>query len=282
MKAIDKLKQEQELEERIIKRIQKIKKRKGYYGFLSDINLPEREKKIDKNRIIEYVDLFEVKLPAIKTIVMSIKKNYVLHIWEQDAITAVYLLTAKAYGDLETLILFAKQGRNFEIIELARSGQESLDLAFLFLESEQEERLKDWFKGKIIPNRIAREALHKAVNSENLNSIILPMYELKTYIYSIYSLYTHSSYAALLDTVDVFHEDFDYNGISGFHYTFNNLDIAINNLAISLLLELKNIFTKYQNFESINKVDGLLRQMGNYKASPEEINEIFKRYKNEK
>ena len=105
------------------------------------------------------------------------------------------------------------------------------------------------------------------------------MYELKTHIYNIYSLYTHSSYAALLDTVDVFHEDFDYKGMSGFHYTLKNLDIAINNLAISLLLELKNIFTKYQNLESINEVDKLLEQMGNYKASPEEINKILEQYK---
>ena len=279
MKTANTLKQEQELEERIIKRIQKIKERKGYYAFLSDISLPEREKETKKNKIIKHIDLFAAKLPAIKTIVMSIKKNYVPHIWEQNAITAVYLLTAKAYGDLETLILFAKQGRNFEIIELARSGQESLDLAFLFLESGQEERLNNWFKGKIIPNRIAREALHKIINSENPSSPVIPMYELKTHIYNIYSLYTHSSYAALLDTVDVFHEDFDYKGMSGFHYTLKNLDIAINNLAISLLLELKNIFTKYQNLESINEVDKLLEQMGNYKASPEEINKILEQYK---
>jgi len=279
MKTGDKLKQQQELEERINKRVQELKTRKGYYYFLSNPGYPENEKEKTKNQILNYTELFETKLPVIKTIIRSLKKNYVPHIWEQNAITAVYLLIGKAYGNLETMISLAKQGRNFEIIELARSGHESLDLAFLFLEPKQEERLKNWFKGKIIKNRTAREALHKVVNSEGVNSTSLPMYELKTYIYDIYSSYTHSSYAALLDAVDVFHENFDYNGISGFHYTLKNLDIAINNLAVNLLLELKNVFTKYKNLESINKVDRLLEQMGNYKASPEEINEILERYK---
>lgn len=277
MKAKGILKEERE--KRINERVQKIKSRRGYFYFLSDIAYPENEKNLTRNTILKSVALYEKTLPTIKRIIKSIKRNYIRHIWDQNAITAVYLLIGKAYSNLETMMLLAKEGRNFEIIELARSGRESLDLAFLFLEEGQEERLKNWLKGEIIGNKKAREALHKALNSEDIPNKNLPMYALKTTVYNVYSLYTHSSYAALLDSVDVFHEDFDYERISGFHYTLRNLDIAIKNLAVGLLLELKNVFTKYKNLELINEVDRLLEEFGNYKASEEEIREIFERYK---
>lgn len=274
-----KLKQEKEREERILKRIKKLKERKGYYAFSMDFGLPERTKQLKKHQIEENIKRFELILPKIKILIKSIKKDYVPVIWEQNAITAAYLLTAKAYGNLESLILFAKQGRNFEIIELARSGQESLDLAFLFLEDGQDEKLKEWFKGKIISNWEAREALNNAINSQNQSTETLPMYDVKTYIYNIYSGYTHSSYAALLDAIDVFHEGYDFEGISGYHYTLKNLDIAIDNLVVSLLLCVKNVYLKQRNPNGMDDVDNLLKQMGNQFATPEEIATTLEQFK---
>lgn len=276
MKAANKLKEG--LEERINDRIEKLKSRKGHYYCISNLTYPENQKQKSRYQLQQATALLEEKMPEIKELIKSIK-GYIPYIWEQNAITAVYLLICKTYGNLETIIALAKDGRNVEIIELARSGHESLDLAFLFLEEGQEERLKSWFKGKIIDNKIARETFHKVLNSGVLNATDLPVYDSKTDIYGVYSLYTHSSYAALLDTIDVFHEDFDFEGISGLHYSLQYFDAIVKNLMISLMLELKNIFTKYKILENINKVDRLLEQLGNYKATEEEVRDIFERYK---
>lgn len=276
MKTKDILKEERE--KRINEHLQKIKNRTGHFYFISNIAYPENEKIQAKYGVFKSIVPYEKILPIIEKIIKDIKINYIKHIWDQNAITAVYLLIGKAYGNLETMISLAKEGRNFEIIELARSGHESLDLAFLFLEEGQEKRLESWFKGEIIENKKARETLHRALNSENIPNKNLPMYDLKTTVYNTYSLYTHSSYAALLDSIDVFHEDFDYERVSGFHWTLRNFDVTIGNLTIGLLLELKNIFTKYKNLEGIVKADRLLAKMGNYKASEEEIKDIIEKY----
>src|SRR3989344_935974 len=276
MKAANKLKEG--LAERIKDRVQKLKNRKGHNYFLSNLTYPENEKQKTKHQLQQAAASLEEKMPEIKTLIKSIKFS-ISHIWEQNAITAVYILICKTYGNLETIITLAKDGRNVEIMELARSGHESLDLAFLFLEEGQEERLKSWFEGKIIDNKTARETLHKVLNSGELNSTELPVYDNKTDVYGIYSLYTHSSYVALLDTIDVFHEDFDFEGISRLHYTLQYFDAIVKQLMISLLLELKNVFTKLTNLEAVKHVDKLLGEMGNYKASEAEIKEIFEKYK---
>src|SRR3990167_8723855 len=156
MKAANKLKEG--LAERIKDRVQKLKNRKGHNYFLSNLTYPENEKQKTKHQLQQAAASLEEKMPEIKTI-----------------------------------ITLAKDGRNVEIMELARSGHESLDLAFLFLEEGQEERLKSWFEGKIIDNKTARETLHKVLNSGELNSTELPVYDNKTDVYGIYSLYTHSS-----------------------------------------------------------------------------------------
>jgi hypothetical protein len=275
MKSISKL--NIGLEDRTIKRVNKLKTRDAYRYFLTNLAYPQDEKLATKYKVSKSLKLIENKLPEIKDIIRSIKK-YIPHIWDQNAITAVYLLLGKTYSNLETILSLAKGGHNLEIVEIARAAHESLDLAFLFLEDGQEKRLENWYKGKIINNKKARELLHRIINTEKNSKVNLPIYDTKTDIYGIYSLYTHSSYSALLDSVDVFHEDFDYDRIAGMHYTLRYFDAIIINLVTSLLLELKNVYVKLKNLEKIQEIDNLLNILGNHKATPEEIKEIFDKY----
>jgi hypothetical protein len=269
---------EKQLEARTEERVQKLRSGIGRRKFISDISYPEKDKLRNKFLVANKVEFLAKLLPEIKNCIKRFKQISVPQIWEQDAATATYLLISKAYSNLETILLLASVGKTFEIIEIARSGQEALDLAFLFQEEGQEQKLKEWYKGKIIKNQVARQAMHKAINKMGASKDNLPMYDMKSEVYWIYSLYTHSSYAALLDSVDVFHEDFDFQTISGFHYTNRNFDIAAKQLAISILLELKNASTKVRDLKNVNDVDKILVKLGNYKASPDEIAAILGRY----
>ena len=275
MKAPSKIKAG--LEARILERVNKIKERKGYRYFQSNIAYPENEKKRLKYELSKSIEIVQMQMPEIKGIIKSIKR-FVPQVWEQDSITAVYLLMGKAYSNLETMLVLAKEGHNIEIVELARSANESLDLAFLFLEEEGEEKLKEWFKGKIIANKDARKVFHKVLNSGVLKFTNLPVYDAKTDVYSIYSEYTHSGYGALIDAVDIFHEDFDYERISGLHYTLRNFEGITKNLAISILIELKNIFLKYKDLDSFDKVETLLKEIGKPLATMVEVKEIYDQY----
>lgn len=266
------------LEERINKRVVKLKTRRGYFYAITHLGYPDQTKQLNKYEIIKAVKSIESNLPSIKTLLKKVKQ-FVPNVWDQTPIAAAYLLLGKAIGNLESTIILAKLGYSFEIVEICRSATESLDLAFLFLSDESNFHLKKWLKGKTIKNSIARKAFDDELNSNVNSSTRIPLKNLKADIYDISSLYTHSCYPALLDAIDVFHEDFDYNRISGHHYTQKNLHL-IYDLAESILLELKNTFIKFKDLANTNKTENLLNKMGVKKASQSEIRAIIDKYQN--
>jgi len=46
-----------------------------------------------------------------------------------------------------------------------------------------------------------------------------PVEKTKAGIYAALSKYSHMSYAAVLESIDVYARDFDWHRVSGFHYT---------------------------------------------------------------
>jgi hypothetical protein len=260
------------LEERISERLKKLQSRKGYYYLLTHLNYPSDQKLLDEKAINAQIKVIEVALPEIKKLIKGIKK-YIPHIWDQTKYAAAYLLLGKAFSNLETIILLAKKGHNLEMVDLARSGTESIDLAFLLFENSQNQQLEKWFKGRIIKNEKARKAFDRVINQLNPASVKLPVEEMKKEVYRTYSLYTHSSYAALLDSIDVLHEDFDFERYAGFHFARRNLH-AVQDLAIKILLQLKNIYVQCKDKDNLNEVDKLLKQIGYIDMTPKEIAEI--------
>lgn len=268
--------------QKIIKdRLNKFRSRRGYIYSKLYPDYPLRMRKLDEVTIIAFLENIEKNLRLIKDLIKSIRKS-IPNIWDQTNIAAVYFLLCKSFSNLETVIELAKKGHNFEIIELSRSAIESLDLAFLFLEDGEEELLKKWFDGKIIENDKSRKAFQRATNkfieeSSGSTKVDLPIEDLKRKVYKIYSSYTHSSYAALLDMVDVFQEDFDFDRYAGFHYVVINLHL-IRNLIYSILLGLKNIFNKYKDQQNLAKVENLLKTIGFEQPTQEEIKDVIKKY----
>jgi hypothetical protein len=93
-----------------------------------------------------------------------------------------------------------------------------LDLITLFLlEGDTSTTLEKWFAGDIIANERARQAIDKFF-SQSLEEA-LPVKEGKAGIYGGLSHYTHLAYPAMLDLIDVFERDFDFQRTAGFHYT---------------------------------------------------------------
>jgi hypothetical protein len=267
------------LEKRIQARIDKLKKRQAYFYFTNHIIQPQQNKASDESIILQSLKKIENNIPNIKNLIKSVRK-FIPHIWDQTQISAAYLLIGKAFSTLETALILAKIGHNLEIVELVRSGHESTDLASLFLDDDEGKYFKNWFKGKIIENAKARAGFQKTINRLGIDNSIKSYYNLsvkdtKRDVYGVYSLYTHSSYAALLDAIDVFHEDYDFNRNAGFHHTAKNLHI-IESLAINILLSIRNVFIKCQDFDSDLEAVNLLKAVGHSNMSKEEINENLK------
>lgn len=251
----------EDLKERINARLRKLRSRIGRNYFIANLSYPSEQKERDLSAINEYLEKIEEVLPDLESLLKAYRK-YIPNIWDQTKYAASYLLIGKALSNLRAIIILSKKGLSSEMVELSRSAIESLDLAFLFLDEDAEISLKKWFEGKIIPNDEARGSFQKAINKlVGDKSILIPIKNMKSDVYDLYSLYTHSSYSALLDYIDVFYEDFDYKKYAGFHYTFKYLHL-IDNIVVNILFSLKDALVKLHNFDSTRQIDKLLRRFG--------------------
>jgi hypothetical protein len=204
-----------------------------------------------KDREILYIKDEVAKLKLVhERIVPYIKKlkGSIPDITEQTEICATYLIYGKVSQTFDAIFLLSIGGFNFEMMELSRSINENLDLIKLFHIEKDHKNLISWFEGKIIDNKISREAQHEYLlegndNVESLASGEINPYELITKIYRVISKYTHCSYGALLDSVDVFSHDFDWNKYGGFHYTLDNMH-QIESTMTATIITLKMTYQK--------------------------------------
>lgn len=263
---------------RIKEKLDLLKTRKGHKKLIFDLFFPSKEKEKARRIAEQYADILDKKIVSLEPLIRSLR-SHIDYIGDQDKFVAAYLLIGKSYTSLKAVAILVKQGYSFQIVEIVRSSMESLHLAALFLEDGQEKLLEQWFNGKIIGNQTAREVLDKAVNKMNkeIGAGSLPMQDALSDVYSIYSSYTHSGFAALFDFIDVFKEDFDFEQYSQFHYNQKNLHL-IDNLYVNILLELKNFYIRAKDEQNLAKVEVLLKNERGSFANPEEIGKEMKRY----
>jgi hypothetical protein len=177
-------------------------------------HLPDQEKEENRKAVLQKVQelegFFDLILPFITNI-----RSYILKVTDQNRATACYFLCGKVSHSFRAIFLLAREGYSYEVMETLRGIRESLDLVHLFLDGEDDSpHLKKWFSGEIIENSIARAAHDKFLNQEapDIESQI-PYKEAQAHIYRLYSLYSHISYAALLDSFDAYNRDFDFQKI---------------------------------------------------------------------
>jgi len=241
---------------------------------------PETQKERDRQDIIQSLQQLESIhqkiLPHIRDLRRLIKD-----ITERTMICAIYLLFGKVMQTWEAVFLLAKEGRNQEVMELARSINENLDLINLFILDDTNNYLDKWFDGEIIEHAKAREAIHKFLNLQNpVSKEELPVYEISTYIYRVLSKYTHGSYAALLDSVDVFNKDFDFHRFAGYHYTRRNFHI-LKDAMVKTLIQLKALYLFLRDNDNYLKVDNILKEVMPTVAE-EEMRNILEKFTQKK
>lgn len=269
------------IEERIKTRLDKLKSGKAREYFLSDIGYPGKQQDIDKCVVSKSAKSIEDLFPDLLAMIKLVRPHF-NKIYDQNGVVAAYLLLGKAYKILHSVVDEAKKGNPTSVVELVRSGQEAIDLVFLFLDDKGKKYLEKWFKGKIVSNKEARKIIDKTINEMLAASTKEPapalVNKIKANIYWIYSLYTHSGYGAMLDMIDVYHEDFDFKRNAGFHFTRQYLHL-IQNFVVSLLLGMKNVFVYCKDLDGISKADQQLDRFQSFFAEPKEIVDIQNRYR---
>lgn len=262
--------------ESIKEKIRRLKTRAGHEKLLSDPLYPSKEKENDRQTAERYAVVLDGRLKELEPLIRSLK-SHIGFIGDNDKYVASYLLIGKSYTNLKAISLLVRNGYASQILELVRSGMESLYLVATFLEDGQEKLVSTWFEGKLVPNSVSREILDKASNEARKKKAAggIPMKEALAYTYSIYSAYTHSTYIALFDFIDVFNEDFDFEQNAQFHYNKINLN-NIDHLYINILLGLKNFYIRTHDEANLAKVESLLAKDRSAFATPEEIDKTLR------
>ncbi len=223
---------------------------------------PEQQKIRDKQK----VDAWIVEINKIyASVIEQVKrlKPHIADVTEQTVICAAYLIYGKVCQTWQAAFLLVSNGFNHDAMELARSINESLDIIKVFHLDKSKKYLNQWFSGKIIDNGTAREILSEFVINGDIPAVkdndISPK-EIMTDIYRGLSQYTHCSYAAVLESVDVFNRDFDWNKFAGFHFSANNLH-QLESTMTATLITLKMTFGEIEDLEGYQATDKLLNAL---------------------
>ena len=263
------------VQESIEKTLRILRKRNGYKQFVSNIGYPEESKNKDRSEVVSKIRSLTHTTNRAETCLKDFKSLYVDKPWNQDKNTAAYLLIGRSLSSLKSIYILAQEGKYIETIELSRSAQESLDLAFTLTEEGNESQLHNWFLGKTISHKHSRKSLDRAVNTIRPRDDQVPYADLKAYVYGIYSKYTHTSYIVLLETIDIFHEDIDFNNVAGFHYLNKFFSAVVKQLLFSILLQLKGQFSRNKNNSAVETINTLISKLPDMTATEDEVHKII-------
>jgi hypothetical protein len=226
-----------------------------------DPTIPIREKHSNSEQLLVQVqklaDIWNEVLPHIRKI-----RPLIDDVLGHNKLVACYLLFGKVSQGLAASFLLLKNGFHYEVIEIIRSNREALDLIRLFIaEPEGSAQVKRWFAGEIVKNAKAREVADRQLRDfAEITKVAQSLEGVQDGIYSGLSHYSHVSYSAILDSYDIYHQDFDFEQIAGHHYALKSSLPYVRTEIHSVLIILKAFYLSLGDRESYLRVDGLLRK----------------------
>lgn len=234
----------------------------------SNPNFPKTVQLRNKEAIERHVSEIEKIHNSLIPFVKKIKTKYIQDITQKNLNCALYLLICHILKTWEAIFLLAKNNFNNEMLDLIRHVYETVGLITLF--TNKEDLLKKWFAGEIIPHRKSRKALENLINSKTID-----IYNAQNFQYELLSQYTHSSYSVMLELVDVFTKDFDFNNFSGSHFTKENLTY-LDTIMTSTIIALKTIFTHLNDLTTLQEINTLFEErLYKKKKNPANLGNMF-------
>ena len=117
---------------------------------------PYEQKEKDIILLSKSIDIAETMYEELMPFVHMIQ-SHVEDITDQKLNTAIYLLLGGVSNRIEAIMLLARKGFHHEVMELIRSNEEALDLAYLFLaKGESSRELQKWYAGAILHHSKSR------------------------------------------------------------------------------------------------------------------------------
>ncbi len=218
-----------------------------------------RQLENDKINITEEVEKLERVFNEISQYIRKIREHIGIVLDEQNKLTASYFIFGKIFQTWQALFILMRGGFHYETIGSLRSIIEAADLiTYLMSENNANPDLKKWFVGDIVGNAKTRKAMQDLVNKKIGK---FPIKDIKDSIYDILSKYIHISYAALLDSYNVYTKDFDFERIGGFHYMQATSLPCAQKVMINTIMTLGFFYECIGDNESYEKLDSILEKL---------------------
>lgn len=171
-------------------------------------------------------------------------RSYTDKVLDENKWAAIYMLFGRIHQSIQAILYLAGEGFFCQVMELIRSNREAMDLVSKFLIENDDDELTRWFHGNIIKNEGARITMETFVNKNGEKvGVKIPISRMKAGIYHGFSLYTHSSYYALLELYNVFKMDFDFEKDAGFHHLNETGLKSTSGMKLMVLQYCLNIFS---------------------------------------
>lgn len=205
----------------------------------------------------EITEYYDELLPYIKKIKINVPQ-----ITDQTCICACYLLIAQVFKLWNSILLLGEKANNTAIMVIIRAIKEhNMLISMLALEYSEKnnENLKKWFSGDLIMHSAGRKKMSSLISNDEIFKSVdnQKIYDFETHLYSIESALAHPSYVSVLENINPFSKDFDFNSYAGFHRTVSALEYAkgtMDNTTIAIKTIFGFILKQKDIYIELNKI----------------------------
>lgn len=193
----------------------------------------------EKESLFKKLDALDKRFHSLIPYITN-TRVYIKSITEKTKLSASFLIFHKTIQTWEAMMILARNGFYYETMELSRSTTENADLSNLFILGDEDNKIiTRWFNGEVIMNRESRASFEEVFNSNEFFPKPMPVAKTIGKIYHVMSEYTHGGYGAMLEMINMFSKDFDFDKSVGFHRLDEQTDVLknlVNKIQYNLIL----------------------------------------------
>ncbi len=246
-----------------------------------NILIRTHQKDLDKTKIQKYIAELKKRRNRLFPYLTIIKEK-TPDILDETFESACYLINAQIFKLWDVAFILGEQGRYVSLMILIRAIKEhNMLLNFFAIDSKNKNKnnLKKWFDGQLIMHGDGREKMKSLMKEDGEfdESDVENYKNLATHVYTIESALAHPSYVSVLENIDPFTRDYDFESYMETNRSVSALEYAYGTLN-NTILAMKAVFGFVLNdLDTYKKLSEILNEFHPDNLSPSQALEIIRK-----
>ncbi|PIZ96397.1 MAG: hypothetical protein COX80_01410 [Candidatus Magasanikbacteria bacterium CG_4_10_14_0_2_um_filter_33_14] len=225
-----------------------------------DILIRTHQKNLDIAQIKKHIAILKKRRDKLFPY-LKLLKNNIPDILDETFESACYLINAQIFKLWDTIFILGEQGNNVSLMVIIRAIKEyNMLLNFFALECKDDKKdneLKKWFNGHLIMHGDGREKIKSLMKDDDaFNETDADNHKnLGTHVYKIESALAHPSYVSVLENIDPFTKDYDFELFVGINRCVSALEYAygtLNNTILAMSAVFGFVFDDLNSYKELN------------------------------